>query len=266
MDGHIHHSGTPTLILCLRAGLPGTEKPAANIPPGIIRVPFPLYPGAVATTAPNPTAFVVTPASPYLKAASAEYRVPVGEPVAETWYRKRSAMLGFHVLGTGSATNSHLGTHSEGMTFVRNSDPNQQVVVSFHAEGAGHTLLNYWATDIAVPPRPPGSKLPLHIQRVEIAYRPWQPNPPTIHRTLTAPAVIARLIQAINALPVDAGGAYSCAVEFGQGATLNFVTATGETIPVVLNPACDTVQVGRGPSLSDNGLWNTIKAVVAGMR
>jgi hypothetical protein len=241
--------------------------PGPDIPPGAVVIHVPLYPGAVPTTQRLVMPTFDYPATPYLKAAIAEYLLPTDTVTAEEWYRQRFAPCGYTVTGTGESHDAH-GHSSTGITFTSRSNANLTVQLSFEDVPHGGTLLLYVAEDVTVPPRPPGSYLPGDIVRVNVTYLlPLLQSGGVqrrLHRTITSPAAIHRLVAALNALSHIVPGRHTCPADNGQSATLVFVRRNGRTVRVYDEPVCVGVVVGHFPPLIDDHdrVWATITALV----
>ncbi|MDB4894221.1 MAG: hypothetical protein JWN15_483 [Firmicutes bacterium] len=254
-------SGFVTLSLEPAAAVSGEPVPP-DMPAGKVSVSLPLYPGAMPTDQPFQQPFEMTPASPYLKAARARYVVPGTPATVEAWYRQKLPASGFPESGSGS-TGGRGVVAATGVDFVSQQDSSLHVILSFQEGHGGTTLLQYWVTDVAVPARPAESGLPADTVRVEISYRPWQPQSPMMTRTITDPATVGRLVQLINGLQRDNRGVHGCLEDHGQGAVMTFLATSGASKSVEFRPACSSVRVGD-VALYDKQLnvWNAVVAAV----
>jgi hypothetical protein len=248
---------------------PPMPAPAlAPIPPGAVSLRVPLYPGAAPTTAREPMPSTDYPITPYLKVASATFRLPANATAAPGWYQQQFARCGYTQNG-GSQSGDRQGNVSTGLRFIARGNPNLQVELSFEAV-AGHTLVLYVAEDITIPPRPAGSYLPADLRQVRITYVLPIPQPPAtgpqpkLYRTVADPIALRPLVRAINALTTIDAGAQMCPADSGQSATLIFQQRNGRPIRVYDEPTCGGVTVGPYPPLWDlsHVVWNAITSLV----
>jgi hypothetical protein len=134
--------------------------------------------------------------------------------------------------------------------------PDVTLQVTLRQRSAGTTVVTYRVEQHPVPPRDPASLLPLTVRRVEVEYTFMNGPTPTITRTITDPAAIRALIQALNTLPRDIRGA-----AFGRlmdrWANLRFITAEGVESRVYVDPAHDVIGVNSFPALSGN-IWELL--------
>lgn len=264
------------LTLRLRPGLHyapaglAFPDPAPDIPAGTVVIDVPLYPGAALTAQHFFVPTLDYPDSPYLKAASAEYLLPIDPATAQQWYRQSFTRCGYRVTGSGESGDAR-GHTSTGITFTSRANGNLQVNMSFQALAQAGTVALYVATDVTVPPRRPASYLPADVVRVEVTYQPPIPTrgggaaPRRLYRTIADPTAIGRLVAAINALSHVVAGAHTCPSGSGQSATLLFVRRGGQAISVYDDPLCMGVVVGHFPPLIDDHhrVWNTVTALVS---
>lgn len=246
--------------LQLRPAAPATEAPVADLPPGEITWDLPLYPGAESVSLPEPLPKHIW-VSPYLKAASAQYSLPTSAVEAEKWYREHLAASDFQLQASGSSGQQGVTT-SRNITYSPHGGDSRRIELTFQATGSDHTVVQYWASTIDTPPRAAGSYLPSNIVKVEVTYRPWRWNPPTLNRVLTDPKGIAQLVAAVNALSRDTRGTHHCPNDLGQGGGLVFVLGNGGFHHVSLQPSCGSTFVDEYPSLVGNQAWDALVAIM----
>lgn len=102
------------------------------------------------------------------------------------------------------------------------------------------------------------------ITKVDISYKPAKPNPQTIQRTITDPAQIAKLVDAINAVPQGVMGFNHCVQDYGQQAIMDFYPSSGQPIKVSAVPSCSHLKVGNLPMLTDteNAVFKAVAEIM----
>jgi len=261
-----------SLTLRMRAGvpspkgmLPPTPAPAlAPIPPGAVTIRVPLYPGAVRTTERETMPITGYPETPYLKVASATFRLPAAAGTGEYWYQEEFWRCGYSTAGDGQGDDAG-GPVSYGMQFAARGNPDLTVELSFETV-AGHNLVLYVAEEVTTPPRPAGSYLPADLVQVQIAHvLPLATgSKPVVYRTVTDPIALRPLVRAINALTSIDVGIHECPFNQGQWATLLiFQRRNGQRIRVYDAPGCPKVVVGAYPALWD--LTHSVRAAITAL-
>jgi hypothetical protein len=105
--------------------------------------------------------------------------------------------------------------------------------------------------------------LPKDVTKIEVSYKPAKPNPPTIQRTITDPAQIAKLVDALNALPKDQLGTHHCMQDYGQQAIMKFYPTSGNPIDVSVVPSCGNITIGGKGMPDENGaVWKVVQDVM----
>jgi hypothetical protein len=236
------HPGPTTVRLVLRYVSTGpVPVPRVTTP---VAVRLPLYPGARLVTRhlrraeENPL-----PATPYLRAAGALWRVPASLNPVLSWYTRVLTQDGLHVSTRGSEWDRGR-LQAEILGFSPPSRPDEVIYVTAGPTAMrGVTRLVLWATLIDNPPRPRSSYLPPSVVRIvgTVGGKPVR---------VTEAATIARLVEAVNSLRVVAAGTFSCPAITASGtARLGFHLRDGG-IRMVATNGC-TVTVGSIPFMPD---------------
>lgn len=178
---------------------------------------------------------------------------------------------GFDQTGSGRGGNLKTGVYAESLQFSKPTEPaarSLQVTVSFQSAGSQRTLVEYWVTDLVLPPRPPSSRVEGTVSRIEVAITHNGKTAPS--RTLTSPSAISRIVAAVNALSlisppgVQSGGPD---IHNEEVATLRMVQSDGKTITVKagqVNQQNYTVTVDSVPLQDPKGtVWHAIRAAIA---
>jgi hypothetical protein len=157
-----------------------------------------------------------------------------------------AACLMMYGCGQGSSTANGGAAGGNGSS----TSPSQGIAVGEPAPGTS-------------PDKPELLSVPKDVTKIEVRYKPAKPNPPTIQRTITDQAQIAKLVDALNALPKDQIGTHHCVQDYGQQATLTFYPTTGDPIVVSVVPSCNNISIG-GKGLPDESgaVWNTVQQVM----
>ncbi|MGZ4112918.1 MAG: hypothetical protein ACXVP5_10835 [Tumebacillaceae bacterium] len=106
------------------------------------------------------------------------------------------------------------------------------------------------------------ANVPKDVTKIEISYKPAKPNPPTIQRTITDPAQIAKIVAALNGLQ-DMIGTHHCMQDYGQQATLKLYPSSGDPVDVTVVPSCNNTTIGgKGFPDEGNAVWGVIQQVM----
>jgi hypothetical protein len=110
--------------------------------------------------------------------------------------------------------------------------------------------------------QPVMANVPKDVTKIEINYKPAKPNPPTIQRTITDPAQIAKIVAALNGLQVQIG-THHCMQDYGQQAIMKLYPSSGDPVEVTVVPACNNTTIG-GKGFPDEGnvVWKTVQQVM----
>jgi hypothetical protein len=246
-----------TLILVPQNESPGMQ-PA--VPPIIetTTVTLPLYPNAITTSQEYLMPFEETPASWYLRTAKADYIVNTGSANLETWYTQHMEDIGYQLFGGASVGNLKTGVGSQGSIFkpIQQSQGNSLEVDLSFQDFKGQTLLEYWATDVVVPPRPATNFIPGDVTEIDgsIGVCGTKVTQYTVH--ITDGTKIQSIVSAINSLHQVISGVFNEPMVWGT-AELIFHTSSGEEIPVNIDTCTASV---NGVGLYDFGgtVWQAL--------
>jgi hypothetical protein len=242
--------------------------PATDIPQSDVQVRLPLYPGARASSWPI-LAGLSYPMTPYLKAASAEFALPTDAATAQVWFARQLGRMGYTGGGHGSSYDPTTGESVTLDTYTRLSDPHFEVEIDIASLAGGSTLLLFGATTVAVPPRPPGSLLPLDVTQMQVTLtygRPLSPAGNMLHvwrHTVRDQATLRRFILLANSLPHSSVGLGGTLADWDQ-ASLVFREPGGQSKTLTLRVCCGTIALTDSPPLDGKDkLWPAITALAA---
>jgi hypothetical protein len=125
------------------------------------------------------------------------------------------------------------------------------LLVSVTGYGVNQVAIRVDSEVTWLPAKPAGERIPATAKVVIAAPLPG-PGPVSAYDTpvtITDPAKVAKIADAVDALPVFPRGIMSCPADFGGGLRLTFrATLTGPTLAVVTahTTGCGTVQVSIG--------------------
>jgi hypothetical protein len=239
------------------------QSPSTDMPDTRVTVRLPLYPNAVSTSQPYPTADIDYPGSPYLATAKTVYILPADMATSEAWYKKYIESAGYKNNGSGALNNLKTGEHSESLRFAPDAKSDLQIQLSFEKTPDGKTLLEYWITDILTPPRLADTQISSPVERVEVTYKPnaQHPTNQTFSRTITNSEIITSWVKEFNSLPRDTRGAHGGVFNNGH-ADLTFVMQGGKRVVAHIDPAHFSVTLNDGAGLMMGSLWDRVTAVV----
>lgn len=215
-----------------------------------------------------------TPMEDYVESGSADYIANASIGSAETWYRQVFSAQGYQLTGTSQGGNFKTGTYSESLMYSPKTQPaNQQlsVTISFEGLNNGQTLIEYWVTNVLLPPRPSSTLIENNVTSVRITLNSFGPNTsnPTVQTsTVTNPQSITNLVNAINSLTqIDPPGSTSApAYSSWQTATMAFTEADGSTITVTaqkLGQSYGDVDIDNVYLTDHQGtVWNAMIAAI----
>ncbi|GEO26560.1 hypothetical protein AAC03nite_23450 [Alicyclobacillus acidoterrestris] len=278
-------------------GLPTPPVPPAS--PVTLTLPF--ISSLQSSTQAFPEANHDVPVEDYVQTGSAEYTIQAPMDSVEAWYKQAFPTQGYHQVGSGQTGNFKTGTYSESLIFAPTSqqsvDP-LSVTVSFEPIDNGQTLVDYWVTDVVLPPRPQDTYLPSNISEVDVTVAGSATGSSTANSAasgnskensnhssirITDATTIQKLVAAINGLTNVAAegvegapsGATTTAVSNAPNqpasildtkATLTFITTTGQQYQVTAEKQGQTVLpvTVQGIPLADNAgtVWTTLEQFV----
>gem|GEM_PF-2825655 len=250
-----------TLIL-----VPQNESPdMPAVPPqiGTTTVTLPLYPSAITTSQEYLMPFEEAPMSWYLRTAKADYIASTGLTNLEAWYVQHMNDLGFQQDGNATTGNLKTGVSTQGVIFKPIRQPQGhtlEVDLSFQDFGKGQTLLEYWVTDLVVPPRPATNFIPGDVTEIDGSITVYGTKVTQYKVHITDITKIQSLLSASNSLQQVIQGVNPGGPSIWGTAELVFQTSTGEEIPV--NIDTDSVSV-NGVGLQD--YEGTVWKVLAGI-
>lgn len=159
------------------------------------------------------------------------------------------------LLGTGSAGNVNQSTTETDLSFgVQPGENGVAVTVDLYPLGSSRTLMEYWVTDLLVPPGPAASMIPPNVSRVAVTVQ--GKNLP-----LASPLALKMLRDAVNGRRHLAMGTVMCPNVSGPSVRLTFYRKSGGPIVVRAAPRC-TDQVGTLSLWDVKGVvWHTVSAV-----
>ncbi len=224
------------LLLNLRADPdPGRPASAPAIPPGVIQLRVPLFPGAQPSARAMPQASFGFPSSWYRKDVRAEYLVPGEWDAVQRWYRAAFTGCGFRYGGSGTSGN-HDGIVAQSLSFGFGQQGRDQITLTFERAGAHQTLVLYAASAIALPP--PQVLVPGSPTGATVSYYGSRAagSAPRAVVPIDSPAVIRKLVRIVNHLPVADEPGF-CPLDVGAHVAIAFSYASGDT---------DTIDVSTG--------------------
>jgi hypothetical protein len=251
-----------TLHLVPQNGSPGMQ-PA--VPPiiGTTSVTLPLYPEAISTSQQFPISFEETPGSWYVRVAKADYITSTGQANLDAWYVRHMNGSGYQQAGSATVGNVKTGVSTQGLIFKPVQQPQGhclEIDLSFQDCGEGQTLLEYWATDVVVPPRPATSFLPGNVAEIDGSMTVLGTKITHFKVHITGITQIQSLVSAINSLQQIDQGISAGPIMIWGTAGLIFHTSTGEEIPVNIDNAGASV---NGVGLQDHGgtVWKVLEKI-----
>ncbi len=232
------------LVLNLRANPdPGRPTSAPAIPPGVLQVRVPLFPGAQPSSRAMPQASYGFPSSWYRKDARAEYLVPGEWGGIQQWYRAAFTSCGFRFDGSGySGNGSGIVAHS--VSFGFGQQGRDQITLTFEPAGAHQTLVLYAASAITLPP--PRILVPGSPTGATISYFGSRApgKAPRAVVPIDSRVVILHLVRTLNHLPAADEPGF-CALDVGTHDTISFRYASGRTLSLdVSTGGCANVERG----------------------
>jgi hypothetical protein len=144
------------------------------------------------------------------------------------------------------------------------------LLVSAAAYGTNQVAIRVDSEVTWLPAKPAGERIPVTAKVVIVAPLPG-PGPASAYDTpvtITDPAKVAKIADAVNGLPVFPRGAMSCPADFGGGLRLTFRgTLGGPTLAVVTadTSGCGAVEmsIGGRPMLTLRGASTLVKQITA---
>jgi hypothetical protein len=250
-----------TLNLVPQNGSP--SMPALPPQIGTTSVTLPLYPDAISTSQKFSMPFEETPGSWYVRAAKADYITGTGLTNLEAWYVQHMNDLGFQQAGGATTGNVKTGVSTQGLIFKPVQQPQGntlEVDLSFQDLGKGQTLLEYWVTDLVVPPRPATNFIPGDVTEIDGSMTVYGTKITQLKVHITDITKIQSLVSASNSLNQVIQGVNPGGPMIWGTAELIFHTSAGEEIPV--NIDTDSVSV-NGVGLQDYGgtVWKVLASI-----
>ncbi len=211
------------LVLNLRANPdPGRPTSAPAIPPGVLQVRVPLFPGAQPSSRAMPQTSYGFPSS---------------------WYRAAFTSCGFRFDGSGySGNGSGIVAHS--VSFGFGQQGRDQITLTFEPAGAHQTLVLYAASAITLPP--PRILAPGSPTGATISYFGSRAPGKAPHAVvpIDSRVVILHLVRTLNHLPAADEPGF-CALDVGTHDTISFRYASGRTLSLdVSTGGCANVERG----------------------
>ena len=251
---------TITLNLVPQNGSPGMQA----VPPiiGTTSLTLPLYPDAISTSQEFSMPFEETPGSWYVRVAKADYITSTGLTNLEAWYVQHMNDLGYQQDGNATTGNLKTGVSTQGIIFKPNQQPQGhsiEVDLSFQYF-KGQTLLEYWVTDLVVPPRPATNFIPGDVAEIDGSITVYGTKVTQLKVHITDITKIQSLVSASNSLNQVIQGVNPGGPMIWGTAELVFHTSAGEEIPV--NIDTDSVSV-NGVGLQDYGgtVWKVLASI-----
>ena len=252
---------TITLNLVPQNGSPGMQA----VPPiiGTTSLTLPLYPDAISTSQEFSMPFEETPGSWYVRVAKADYITSTGQANLDAWYVRHMNGSGYQQAGSATVGNVKTGVSTQGLIFKPVQQPQGhclEIDLSFQDCGEGQTLLEYWATDVVVPPRPATSFLPGNVAEIDGSMTVLGTKITHFKVHITGITQIQSLVSAINSLQQIDQGISAGPIMIWGTAGLIFHTSTGEEIPVNIDNAGASV---NGVGLQDHGgtVWKVLEKI-----
>ena len=251
---------TITLNLVPQNGSPGMQA----VPPiiGTTSLTLPLYPDAISTSQEFSMPFEETPGSWYVRVAKADYITSTGLTNLEAWYVQHMNDLGYQQDGNATTGNLKTGVSTQGIIFKPNQQPQGhsiEVDLSFQYF-KGQTLLEYWVTDLVVPPRPATNFIPGDVAEIDGSITVYGTKVTQLKVHITDITKIQSLVSASNSLNQVIQGVNPGGPMIWGTAELVFHTSAGEEIPVDIDT--DSVSV-NGVGLQDYGgtVWKVLASI-----
>jgi hypothetical protein len=251
---------TITLNLVPQNGSPGMQA----VPPiiGTTSLTLPLYPDAISTSQEFSMPFEETPGSWYVRVAKADYITSTGLTNLEAWYVQHMNDLGYQQDGNATTGNLKTGVSTQGIIFKPNQQPQGhsiEVDLSFQYF-KGQTLLEYWVTDLVVPPRPATNFIPGDVTEIDGSITVYGTKVTQLKVHITDITKIQSLVSASNSLNQVIQGVNPGGPMIWGTAELVFHTSAGEEIPVDIDT--DSVSV-NGVGLQDYGgtVWKVLASI-----
>jgi hypothetical protein len=170
---------------------------------------------------------------------------------------------GYQQAGSATVGNVKTGVSTQGLIFKPVQQPQGhclEIDLSFQDCGEGQTLLEYWATDVVVPPRPATSFLPGNVAEIDGSMTVLGTKITHFKVHITGITQIQSLVSAINSLQQIDQGISAGPIMIWGTAGLIFHTSTGEEIPVNIDNAGASV---NGVGLQDHGgtVWKVLEKI-----
>lgn len=233
---------------------------ALPVPPTAVReqVGLPLYPGSEATSRRLPYPVDPTVGNPYVLTGLSRFVVPASASKLTAWAQREFPRHGMPLMSTGTAGNIYQSTTETDLSFgVAPGADGLTVTVDLSSLNPTHTLLEYYVTDLVVPPRPTSSMVPADLLRAVVTVSGE-------HRsvTITSRKALTALRDAVNGRRHLAAGTLVCPNLSGPSVKVTFYPRNGAPTVVTAPPLC-TDQVGSLGLLDAQGVvWHTVSAVL----
>jgi hypothetical protein len=225
-----------------------TPRAAADIPPGPVAVPLPLYPLARPSTRVIPT-FAPPLTSRYRKVASADFVTPASYGSVLTWYAPAFQRCGWLNDGTEPLQRGLAGLE------LISRDGLRRVSLTVQPHGSQTTRIRYVVQVLALAPRPADTPVHGTFVRAEIVFHLYRPGRHrTSRNTITWSATISRLVTAIDTpttvFDLNAAGGGG-GVALSHAASLTLVRADGSIVHVYVRDIVPELIVNHTRPLFD---------------
>ena len=222
-----------------------------------IRVTLPLYPQAEKSNWSNKGALIMIPAVQYLFTAEQQYVLPGRVDDLETWYEQHMKSVGYSQSAKGSSGSITGGIQLQFSTYTNQKDTNLSIDISFQSITADKVGVGYGVKYTYIPSRTDASKIPDHIVQMSIQYgKLYDKNASKkdiITKNVTDPAVIYKVVNDVNLLPLQTATRKGCLMDDGTRAVITMFDKDGKQYAINENPACFEVMVNHDSSLFDKG-------------
>ena len=251
----------------------GQPAPLAVAPVSPVSITLPVNPAFQTSNTPFGMDLNSVPGENYLQTGKMEYVTKNSLASAERWMAQAFAKLGYKEVGTSSTGDYKTGYSSEALVFAPKTEPRTtqlEVQVNFRTTKSNETLMEYFVTDVVLPPRPVSSLIHGQVSSVAVTVtKNWKT---TTHTTITNTTSIQSIVKAVNALQlispygVNPGGP---AITELEGATMVFHMADGQRVTVQAtmennDEIFGDVSVGKVPLQDNQGsVWKAMESALS---
>jgi len=234
-------SARPSSRIILTLTYPNQSPVLVPRLPGQMVIQVPRFPHSTLTSARFPDGRInPLPGTPYVRTAqSGTFQVHASNQTVMTWFKAQFAQDGDRSMTSGTVGNYNTGTTESMLGFSPNPSSSLNITMTFYAPTPATTLYAIWATDVATPPRPLSTEIPLELRSLtgHIVMNGRDQQVSSHNR-----ADLTQLARKINALKnLDPGGGCPLVTDM---ASLRLIPMQGPAISVQIASNCSVAVDG----------------------